>query len=249
MQIDFDALGLELDEEQRQKILDAAKAAHDEDTAGLRAKRDELLDAQRKLKDDIKRYEGIDPERARKLEAMLAENEEAKLIADGKIEDVVNKRLSREQATWKSQLEAKDEEVNSYRQQLEAQQGSIIDSGIAIAASKSGLAPTAIEDAQVIARHGGWKVEDGVPVLRDKDGEVIRGKSGPITFEEWLEGQRDTRPHWFPTPKGSGAKGNRGGGPSNDNPWKKDSRNLTRQGQILRENPELAARLKAEAEQ
>lgn len=247
MKIDFDALGLELDDEARQKILDAAKQAHDEDVAGLKAKRDELLDSQRKLKDDIKRYEGIDPERARQLEQMLAENEEAKLIADGKIDEVVQKRLSREQATWQSQLEQKDGELDRYRQQVEALQGVTIKSGIAAAAQKAGLAPTAIEDAQVIASHSGWQVEDGTPVLRDKDGEVVRGKSGPITFDEWLESQRETRPHWFPTPKGSGAPGNRGGKPSSDNPWKQDSRNLTRQGQILRENPELAERLKAEA--
>ncbi len=249
MKIDFDALGLELDDEQRQKILDAAKQAHDEDTAGLRAKRDELLDAQRRLKDDIKRYEGIDPERARKLETMLAENEEAKLIADGKIDDVVSKRLSREQATWQSQIEAKDGENQQLKKQIEALQGVTIQSGIAAAAQKSGLAPTAIEDAQLVAKHSGWTVEDGTPVLRDKDGEVVRGKSGPINFDEWLESQREARPHWFPTPKGSGARGNRGGGPAGENPWKKDSRNLTRQGQILRENPDLAARLKAEAEQ
>lgn len=247
MKIDFDALGLELDDEARQKILDAAKQAHDEDVAGLKAKRDELLDSQRKLKDDIRKYEGIDPERARRLEQMLAENEEAKLIADGKIDEVVNQRVSREQATWQSQLEAKDSELEQARKQVEALQGVTIKSGIAAAAQKAGLAPTAIEDAQVIASHSGWKVEDGTPVLRDKDGEVVRGKSGPITFDEWLESQRDTRPHWFPTPKGSGAPGNRGGSPSGDNPWKKDSLNLTAQGRIVRENPELAERLKAEA--
>jgi len=247
MMIDFDALGLDLNDEQRQKILDAAKAAHESDVAGLKAKRDELLDAQRKLKDDIKRFEGIDPERARKLEQMLAENEEAKLIADGKIDELVNKRLSREQATWQSQLEAKDAEAQQYRQQVEALQGMTIKSGIAAAAHKAGLAPTAVEDAQLIAQHSGWTVEDGVPVLRNSQGEVVRGKEGPIRFDEWLESQRETRPHWFPTPKGSGAPGSKSGGSSNDNPWKKDSFNLTRQGQLLRSDPQLAERLKAEA--
>ncbi|OJT01227.1 hypothetical protein [Marinobacter nauticus] len=210
MELDFDALGIELDDEQKQKILDAAKKAHDDDVAGLRAKRDELLDGQRRLKDQIKQFEGIDPERVRNLEKMLAENEEAKLIADGKIDELINKRLSREQATWQSQLEQKDTETQQLRQQIEALQGATINSGIASAAAKAGLAPTAIEDAQLIARHSGWGLEDGVPVLRNGE-EVVRGKNGPITFEEWLESQRDIRPHWFPTPKGGGAPGNRGG--------------------------------------
>src|SRR5690554_8172390 len=246
MQIDFDALGLDLNDEQRQKILDAAKAAHESDVAGLKAKRDELLDAQRKLKDDIKRFEGIDPERARKLEQMLAENEEAKLIADGKIDELVNKRLSREQATWQSQLEAKDAEAQKLQKQIEALQGATIASGIASAAAKAGLAPTAIEDAQLIAKHSGWAVEDGQPVLRNGE-EVVRGKDGPITFDEWLESQRETRPHWFPSPKGAGSLGNKSGGQLSDNPWKKESFNLSQQGRLIKENPALAAQMKAEA--
>lgn len=247
MELDFEALGIELDDEAKQKILDAAKKAHNDDVAGLKAKRDELLDSQRKLKDQIQKFEGIDPERVKKLEGMLAENEEAKLIADGKIDELVNKRLSREQATWQSQLEQKDTELDQYKQRVEALEGATIDSGIASAGHKVGLASTAVEDAQVIARHSGWKVEEGTPVLRDNEGNVVRGKNGPITLDEWLETQRETRPHWFPTPKGSRVPGNPGGGQNGNNPWKKESFNLSRQGQILRESPELAERLKAEA--
>jgi len=208
--IDFDELGIELDDEVKQKIAAAATKAHEADVAGLKAKRDELLGAQSKLKEQLQQFEGIDPARARHLESVLSENEEAKLIADGKIDELISKRLSREQATWQSQIEQRDTEAQQLRQQIEGLQGATINSGIATAAQKAGLAPTAIEDAQLLAGHAGWKVEDGVPVLR-KGEEVVRGKNGPITFEEWLESQRDTRPHWFPTPKGSGAQGNRSG--------------------------------------
>jgi len=38
-----------------------------------------------------------------------------------------------------------------------------------------------------------------------------------------------------------------GAGGAEVNPWKKDTFNLTQQAKILRENPALAARLKAEA--
>lgn len=239
MLIDFEKLGIELDDEAKQKILDAAKKAHDDDVAGLKAKRDELLDGQRKLKDQIKQFEGIDPERARQLEKMLAENEEAKLIADGKIDELINKRLSREQATWQSQLEQKDTEAQQLRQQVESLQGATINSGIATAAQKADLAPTAIEDAQLIARHSGWTMEDGVPVLRNGD-EVVRGKNGPITFEEWLESQRETRPHWFPTPKGSGAQGNRGGQAAGK---KLSEMTATEEAQFANENPDEYQRL------
>jgi hypothetical protein len=51
------------------------------------------------------------------------------------------------------------------------------------------------------------------------------------------------------TGKGSegGPRKGGGGGGSGDNPWKKDSWNLTRQGEIAKKDPAQAARLKAEA--
>jgi len=244
--LDFDELGIELDDEAKQKIIDAAKNAHDESVAGLKAKRDELLGNQSKLKEQLKQFEGVDVERYKKFETVLNENEEAKLIADGKIDELINKRLSREQATWQSQLEQKDTEAQKLQKQIEALQGATIASGIASAAAKAGLAPTAIEDAQLIAKHSGWAVEDGQPVLRNGE-EVVRGKDGPITFDEWLESQRETRPHWFPSPKGAGSLGNKSGGQLSDNPWKKESFNLSQQGRLIKENPALAAQMKAEA--
>jgi len=49
--------------------------------------------------------------------------------------------------------------------------------------------------------------------------------------------------------KDSGRSPNPGspGGPGQTNPWKKETFNLTEQGRLLRENPELAKKLKAQA--
>lgn len=246
IELDFEALGVELDDDAKKKIIDAATSAQNNNIAGLKAKNGELIGAQRKLKEQLKQFDGLDVERYKKFEAVLNENEEAKLIADGKIDELINKRLSREQATWQSQLEQKDIEAQKLQKQIEALQGATIASGIASAAAKAGLAPTAIEDAQLIAKHSGWVVEDGQPVLR-KGEEIVRGANGVITFEEWLEQQRETRPHWFPNPKGAGSQGNKGGGHLSDNPWKKESFNLSQQGRLIKENPALAAQMKAEA--
>lgn len=60
------------------------------------------------------------------------------------------------------------------------------------------------------------------------------------TYAPCFEGSRAT---------GSGANGGKNNGASgaNDNPFAKDTRNLTEQARILRENPDEAARLKAAA--
>lgn len=48
---------------------------------------------------------------------------------------------------------------------------------------------------------------------------------------------------------GDGTKSSTAPTPSIKNPWKKETFNLTEQMRILRENPPLAARLKAEAKE
>ncbi len=58
-------------------------------------------------------------------------------------------------------------------------------------------------------------------------------RSDPYLFGGDLKGR---------VPQGTGAKP-----PAPNNPWKKETFNLTKQGEIVREDPELAARLKAEA--
>lgn len=211
MQIDFDALGLELDEEQRQKILDAAKAAHDEDVSGLKSKNSELLG---KLKDKdsrLSQYDGIDPEKARQLEEEFQRLQEQQLKADGKDDELVKMRLDREMAPLKSQLEQLQAKLDEREQEIARAYDRTLESGVTTAASRMGVNPDVLDVVPMIARQSGWKVEDGQPVLRDDSGELVRGKSGPITFDEWLESFRETRPSWFPQPKGSGAPGNRGG--------------------------------------
>jgi hypothetical protein len=49
------------------------------------------------------------------------------------------------------------------------------------------------------------------------------------------------------TSSGGGAPGSSGAKPKNVNPWAKDTFNLTEQGRVFKENPALAAQLKAEA--
>lgn len=82
-------------------------------------------------------------------------------------------------------------------------------------------------------------------MLNDK-GEIVSG------LDEQLNDLKAKKPHWFKAAdEGSGTGGIPpviGGKPAvSANPWKKETFNLTEQGRILRDNPELAAKLKSQA--
>jgi len=47
-------------------------------------------------------------------------------------------------------------------------------------------------------------------------------------------------------PGGSDSTGNKSKAPSSDNPWAKETWNLTKQGQIIKNDPALAEKYKAE---
>jgi hypothetical protein len=94
-----------------------------------------------------------------------------------------------------------------------------------------------------------------VRVEEDDNGDfsvVADSDMGPQPVEKYImdwaqteEGQAFVAP---PNNGGGGAPGGSGSGRgSKSNPWKKETRNLTEQGRIKRENPELAERLKREA--
>lgn len=74
----------------------------------------------------------------------------------------------------------------------------------------------------------------------DKDGK-------PVGVEELLKPLKESSPHLFKTESGGGYKPPAGGKPNADNPWAKDTFNLTEQGRIFKENPAQARELAAAA--
>jgi hypothetical protein len=85
-------------------------------------------------------------------------------------------------------------------------------------------------------------------------GEIYTGEGYNRTpISEYLTDleKREDKQHWFKPRGGSGnsshGSGNQSAVIGEKNPWAKGSFNLTRQMQIARINPELAARLQREA--
>ncbi|WDZ97971.1 hypothetical protein Herbaro_09380 [Herbaspirillum sp. WKF16] len=195
--------GLEITPE-IQAVIDAAVA---DATSGLKTKNGELLGDQKKLKEALKQFDGLDATKIRELMARFENDEEAQLIADGKINEVIERRTEKLRTESDRRLKEADDKVAAAEQRASAFQGRVLDDTIRAAASTAGLHPHAIEDALFRGRTLFTLDKDGKAVQLGEDGHPVLGKDGksPFTPAEWLDSMKDTAPHWFPT-------GNSGGG-------------------------------------
>lgn len=194
-------------------------AAVEEQTAGLKAKNQELLGSLTETKKTLKQFEGINPKEVREMMDRLSKDEELKLMAEGKHEEAFAKRLEKTKATFQSQLESVSSEAEKYKTEFEKAQEQIRDLIIDQQVLGSFMKEKGLESAgpDVVNRaKAAFKIEDGVPIARDKNGEIIRGKDGAITIEEWVASLKQSAPHLFPGSVGAGATGGGPGGAGGD---------------------------------
>lgn len=203
----------------------------DDDTAELRKKQAEFRDnnirLQREL-DDAKRrlqlFDGVDPEeaaKAKKLLAGLQEEEERALIKEGKIDEVVRRRMAAAQAEsdkqTKALAKARDEAV-ARETDLRSKYGALrIDTEVAGALGKAGkLRPTAQTDALLRARSV-FTLDQEDNLVPNAGGTVRYNKKGePMTVEDFATSLFEEAPHLFEAPAGGGAPGagGKGGAPA-----------------------------------
>lgn len=127
--------------------------------------------------------------------------------------------------------------------------GLLVDQALSDALAKAGVLPQYREAVKaLLERRGRPEVaEDAIEVFR----AVVQTDTGELSISDWVEDWARTEEAavYLPaTNKGGGGSppaGPPGGGRTN--PWARDAFNLTEQGRITRENPELARRLRASA--
>jgi|JI8StandDraft_1071087.scaffolds.fasta_scaffold156338_1 hypothetical protein len=190
-------------------------AAVEAATTGLKAKNSELLGSLRTTKDALQKFDGIDPDAVRNILKRFTDDDEAKLIANGKIDEVLTKRTERMKADYDKQLAAAQGAAEAASKRAQAFQGRVLDDSIRAAAAKAGIHQHAIDDALFRGRAMFSLDEQGAAVAMGDDGRPVLGKDGKSPFSplEWLEGMKEKAPHWFPaTASGSGASGSGGAG-------------------------------------
>ncbi len=218
----------------------------DADGVVSQSKLDEFRQNNITLTNQLKKFEGIDPDAVRQLAEDKRKLEEAQQIKAGEVDKVVAARL-------KAELDKVHAPVLAERDALHGRLSAIqIDQAVVTEATKRGLRPTALTDITARARQT-FKLVNGVPQAFEADGQTARtGKDGvsPMTLAEWVDALVSDAPHLFEANAGSGAAGSGPGGVGNrsvKNPFRKETFNLTEVMKIQKNDPALAARLQAAA--
>lgn len=154
------------------------------------------------------RYKDVDPDKYRQIMSKFDGDEEAQLLAAGKVDEVIAKRTAKRDAEWQRKLDEAMNASNAEKAKAEKFLGRVLDDQIR-AAVNGKVHEKAVEDALFRGRMMFSLNDDGVAVQKDKDGSVVIGKDGKTPFmpSEWIESMRESAPHWFPaTGTGTGAR-------------------------------------------
>lgn len=217
-----------------QAIIDAAVQ---QQTQGLISKRDELLANERKLKDKLKEFDGLDPAALKSLKERLDNDEDAQLLAEGKKQVVIEKYTERMRNQHKTELESLQQQIKEANARADSYRQSVLDNSIR--SVTSGLHKGAVEDALLHARQIFTLDDNGNAVQLDAEGNPVLGKDGKTPFSpaEWIELQKELKPHWFPSLSTGSASGNNRGGDGTGKTMKRadfDKLPLFKQGEIVR---------------
>lgn len=229
----------------------------EERMAGIVNNRNQVLEEKKELQKELaqikKQWEGFDHERVQRIMERIDKDEETKLIADGKLDEVVSRRTERLRADLETQLKAREAKIEELTKAVTVEKEKrarlVIDGSLRAAAVEAGITKTAIEDVVYRGRQVFNLDENDRAIPRDPNGNLLVSKDGitPLSAQEWLDSMKKIAPHWWPPSQGGGAMPGDAGKPARVNPWKKESFNLTQQGMIYRDNPELARELMREA--
>lgn len=185
------------------------------------------------------------------VQAMLDRIPELELAASGKVDDekinqIVESRtrakltpLERQVASLTAGLAERDATINEYKA---SETRRTIHDDVRGFAGKSKVVDSAVEDVLMLAERVFEVAEDGKVVTK----EGINGVTPGVSPEVWLQEMQQKRPHWWPPSSGGGSKGGGGaGGFGNgaDNPFSHAGWNVTKQGQMVRENAERATQM------
>lgn len=155
-------------------------------------------------------------------------------LDEDKINEIVEGRIAQQTGPLSRQIETlttERDEALSVGQKL---QGDITsrDMGEQIqeAAIKAKVHTSAIPDIKLVAMTM-MELNDENLMITKSDGTLTPG----LNLEGFFKEMGESRAHWWPESQGGGAGGQGpGGGFTGDNPWKRNSWNVTKQGNIIK---------------
>ncbi len=162
----------------------------------------------------LEAFKDLDPAKVQEMLDNERKIAEKKFIDAGDIDGLVNQRIAAMKADHERAVNDLTGNLTTANRQLETL---LIDNSVREVAAKIGVVPSAVDDVLLRAKTV-FKVEDGAPVAKDREGNTIYGKDGNSSLDigGWLGGLKDQAPHLFGTSAGSGSN-NRGPGNLNGN--------------------------------
>lgn len=112
-----------------------------ESVTGLKTKNSELLGKLKEQGENLKRYDGIDPDAVKTILQRFSDDEEAKLIAAGKIDEVLDKRTERLRADVDKKLKVANERAEKAENFSKKFSDRVLGDAIRSAALKTGALP------------------------------------------------------------------------------------------------------------
>jgi hypothetical protein len=159
------------------------------------------------LKQQLEKYDGIDPVKYKEMSEKERKIAEKKLIDAGDVDKLVELRVAAMRTEHENTLKTTVGERDAANTRLSSV---LIDSAVKSSAIAIGVVPTAVDDV-VLRAKATFQVKSGDVVAHDAKGNIIYGKDGqtPLTVDDWVKGLKTSAPHLFEGMKGSGAPGGR----------------------------------------
>ncbi len=207
-----------------QYILDVEEKEYKTKLNEFRSNNVQLTQTKKTLEEQLARFKDVDPEeyeKAKKALDVLNETEEGRLIKEGKLEEVVNRRLEtakRDLERVKTNLTTENNDLKQKNERFKNRLRQLVrDTEITKAVGNIGTVKKgALFDVLTRASEIFDVDDDGVQLVARKPGsdEPVYGADGktPLTPDEWGKQLLDAAPHLFEGGEGGGATGGKKGG-------------------------------------
>lgn len=205
----------------------------------------EFRDNNVQLKEKLEKFEGIDPENVAEVLATMKKVQDGELVESSKKEDV-DKLVEDRVAEMKKQHDKELQDSSDRNDKLSGELANVkIKSALLKAGAEHGMRATAAEDLVARGKQVFSLDDDGNLVAKDEDGNAMYGKAGSaLTPGEFIKDLSEKAEHLFDPNEGGGSSGSGGGGgQGGDNPFSKDTWNLTKQNQLINKDPKQARKL------
>lgn len=175
------------------------------DKTKLNEFRDNNVTLMKKISDLESKYDGIDLEEYSTLKAKAQKQRDKKMIDAGKVDELVEERVTAMRAEYDTQINDLTTKNESANRQLETL---LIDNELRSAAAKAGVTSEAVDDVLLRGR-AAFKLVDGQAMPHDTTGSVIYGKDGttPMSVNDWVKNLSQSASHLFTSSQGSGSTG------------------------------------------